>query len=58
MFLQIARFVSQMSTAEIGISGCGYFNITKGFLVTLISAFITYEVVILQFQAAELASQE
>jgi len=46
--------VAQLSKPEIGISGCGYFTLTKGFLMTLLSALITYEVIILQFQAADL----
>lgn len=55
LYLKIARFVSQLVTDQIGISGMGYFTITKGFLVTLVSGLLTYEVVILQFQAAGLS---
>jgi hypothetical protein len=53
----MGRFVTQVVTdTNIGISGCGYFLITKGFVVTLLSVLITYEVIILQFQAASLAA--
>lgn len=43
-FEQIGRFVSQLVTTPVGISGCGFFLITKNFMVTLISALVTYEV--------------
>jgi len=49
--LQIGRFVSQFEIGQIGLTGCGYFVINKSFIVTLISALVTYEVIILQFQA-------
>jgi len=50
---QMQSFVSQVSTTEVGISGCGYFTLTKGFLVTLIGALITYQIIIYQLQTSQ-----
>ncbi|XP_021947687.2 uncharacterized protein LOC110845553 [Folsomia candida] len=50
----ITRFISQLINDPVSLSGCGYFTITKSFLVTLISGLLTYEVIILQFQQSGL----
>jgi len=57
MCFQISRFVSQLVTTPVGISGCGFFIISKSFMVTLISALVTYEVIILQFQGASIPAE-
>ncbi|XP_035705886.1 gustatory receptor for sugar taste 64e-like [Folsomia candida] len=51
-YLLMDRFCIQVLTSNLAISGSGYFQLNRGFIATLVSALITYEVVILQFSVA------
>ncbi|KAK6642308.1 hypothetical protein RUM44_014031 [Polyplax serrata] len=46
---EVRRFLSQLTTNEVALTGCGFFSITRSLLLTIMGTVITYEIVLVQF---------
>ncbi|KAJ3654538.1 hypothetical protein Zmor_013717 [Zophobas morio] len=54
--LEIQRFIQQIGTSEVAITGKNFFSITRGLILSIAGAIVTYELVLIQFNDALLKS--
>lgn len=51
---ELQRFFNQLRTETNSLSGLDFFFVTKGLLLAITGALITYELVLLQFHASDI----
>lgn len=54
--LETQRLSQQIQNASIALTGKKFFSVTRGILITIAGTILTYELVLLQFGAAEIVS--
>ncbi|XP_068902815.1 gustatory receptor 5a for trehalose-like [Tenebrio molitor] len=54
--LEIQRFIQQIGTSEVAITGKNFFSITRGLILSIAGAIVTYELVLIQFNDSLLTS--
>ncbi|CAH1369044.1 unnamed protein product, partial [Tenebrio molitor] len=52
----IQRFIQQIGTSEVAITGKNFFSITRGLILSIAGAIVTYELVLIQFNDSLLTS--
>ncbi|XP_063972237.1 gustatory receptor for sugar taste 64f-like isoform X3 [Diachasmimorpha longicaudata] len=50
---EVVRFLSQVTTDTIGLTGMKFFSITRSLVLTVAGTIITYELVLVQFNAVQ-----
>lgn len=43
------RFLTQLTANEVALTGCRFFSVTRGLILTIVGTVITYEIVLMQF---------
>ncbi|XP_046734696.1 gustatory receptor for sugar taste 64f-like [Diprion similis] len=51
--IEVQRFLSQITTDRIGLTGLNFFAITRGLILTVAGTIVTYELVLVQFNAMQ-----
>ncbi|KAL0266730.1 UNVERIFIED_CONTAM: hypothetical protein PYX00_009197 [Menopon gallinae] len=47
------RFLTQLSTNDVALTGCKFFSITRGLILTIAGTIVTYEVILVQFNTGD-----
>ncbi|KAJ1523406.1 hypothetical protein ONE63_001270 [Megalurothrips usitatus] len=49
---EVRRFLMQVNTDSIAITGCNFFSVTRSFILTVAGTIVTYMVILVQFDSA------
>ncbi|VVC34142.1 Gustatory receptor [Cinara cedri] len=49
---EVARFLTQVTSGELALTGYNFFSVTRTFMLTVAGTIVTYEIVLLQFNTA------
>ncbi|KAG8034621.1 hypothetical protein G9C98_007697 [Cotesia typhae] len=53
---EVVRFLTQVTTDNIGLTGMKFFSITRSFVLTVAGTIVTYELVLVQFNSFQQTS--
>nr|QHN69210.1 gustatory receptor 5a [Sirex nitobei] len=51
--MEVVRFLTQVTTDNIGLTGMKFFSITRSLVLTVAGTIVTYELVLVQFNAVQ-----
>ncbi|EGI60659.1 Putative gustatory receptor 64f [Acromyrmex echinatior] len=54
---EVSRFLTQVTTDNISLTGMKFFSITRGLVLTVAGTIVTYELVLVQFNSVQQADQ-
>ncbi|XP_039303812.1 gustatory receptor for sugar taste 64f isoform X2 [Solenopsis invicta] len=54
---EVSRFLTQVTTDNIGLTGMNFFSVTRGLVLTVAGTIVTYELVLVQFNSVQQVDQ-
>ncbi|XP_026821627.1 gustatory receptor for sugar taste 64f-like isoform X1 [Rhopalosiphum maidis] len=49
--VEVARFLMQVTSDELALTGCNFFSVTRTLMLTVAGTIVTYEIVLIQFNS-------
>ncbi|XP_001942787.2 gustatory receptor for sugar taste 64f-like [Acyrthosiphon pisum] len=49
--VEVARFLTQVTSDELALTGCNFFSVTRTLMLTVAGTIVTYEIVLIQFNS-------
>ncbi|XP_050434748.1 gustatory receptor for sugar taste 64f-like [Adelges cooleyi] len=49
--VEVARFLTQVTSDELALTGCRFFSVTRTLMLTVAGTIVTYEIVLVQFNS-------
>uniref|UniRef100_A0A8D9AWY0 Gustatory receptor for sugar taste 64f n=1 Tax=Cacopsylla melanoneura TaxID=428564 RepID=A0A8D9AWY0_9HEMI len=48
---KVSRFLTQVTSDDLALTGCKFFSVTRSLMLTIAGTIVTYEIVLVQFNA-------
>uniref|UniRef100_A0A8D9ATX9 Gustatory receptor for sugar taste 64f n=2 Tax=Cacopsylla melanoneura TaxID=428564 RepID=A0A8D9ATX9_9HEMI len=49
--VEVSRFLTQVTSDDLALTGCKFFSVTRSLMLTIAGTIVTYEIVLVQFNA-------
>ncbi|KAL1461916.1 hypothetical protein WDU94_013778 [Cyamophila willieti] len=49
--VEVSRFLTQVTSDDLALTGCKFFSVTRTLMLTIAGTIVTYEIVLVQFNA-------